>query len=302
MQQLELFAQPTPTPQYKADDWVKTKRKPAIAAHIKRGEIFQVSAVHPISGCIKFHNPHINEWDFLYPDEVKSCPTPTNVESVVEQISEITVESVVEQISEVTVESVVEQISEVTVESVVEQIPEITVESVVEQISEITVESVVEQISEITVESVVEQIPEITVESVVEQIPEITVESVVEQISEVTVESVVKQISEVTVESVVEQISKITVESVVEPKNYWNSDGYSSNGFLESHYKIRVGGKQRSINCPEMGCTGPYSSYRWREDKKQRAKYVPNNKCPAVRRALKMGQPTDEILKIISEQ
>ncbi len=162
--------------------------------------------MHPISGCIKFHNPHINEWDFLYPDEVKGCPTPTNVESVVEQI------------------------------------------------------------------------------------PEVTVESVVEQISEITVESVVKQISEV------------TVESVVEPKNYWNSDGYSSNGFLESHYKIRVGGKQRSINCPEMGCTGPYSSYRWREGKKQRAKYVPSNKCPAIRRALKIGQPTDEILKIISEQ
>jgi len=203
VQQLELFAQPPPTPQYKAGDWVKTKRKPGVAAWIKRGEVFKVNAVHPIDGSIQFWNPHINQWDFLYPDEVKSCPAP------------------------------------ITVESVVEQIP-------------------------ITVESVVEQIP-ITVESVVEQIP-------------------------------------ITVESVVEQKNYWNSDGYSGNGFLESHYKIRVGSKRKSINCPEIGCTGPYYSYRWREGKKQRAKYVPSSKCPTVRRALANGQPTSEILKIISEQ
>ena len=182
MQQLELFAQPTPTPQYKAGDWVKTKRKPAIAAHIKRGEIFQVSAIHPINGSIKFHNPHINEWDYLYPDEVKSCPTP------------------------------------------------------------------------------------------------------------------------VTVETVVEQISEVIVETVVEQKNYWNSDGYSSNGFLESHYKIRIEGKQKSINCPEVGCTGPYNSYRWREGRVQRAKYVPSSKCPAVRKALAIGQPISEILKIISNQ
>ena len=213
MQQLELFAQPTPTPQYKAGDWIKTKRKPTIAAHIKRGEVFQVEAVHPVSGCIKFLNPHINEWDFLYPEEVKSCPTPVTVETVVEQISEVTVETVVEQISEVTVESVVEQISEVTVESVVEQISD---------------------------------------------------------------------------------------ESVVEQKNYWNSDGYSGNGFLESHYKIRINGKQKSINCPKIGCTGPYNSYRWREGRVQRAKYVPSSKCPAVRRALAIGQPINEILKIIS--
>ena len=99
MQQLKLLAQP-PTPQYKAGDWVKTKRKPAVAAHVKRGEIFQVSAVHPINGSMKFHNPHINEWDYLYPDEVKACPAPSNVESVVENLESIsTVESVVENLS-----------------------------------------------------------------------------------------------------------------------------------------------------------------------------------------------------------
>ncbi len=180
MQQLKLFPQPTPTPQYKAGDWIKTKRKPAVAAWIKRGEVFRVNAVHPINGSIQFWNPHINQWDFLYPEEVKPYPTPITAESVVEQI---------------------------------------------------------------------------------------------------------------------------TAESVVEQKNYYNSDnGYSGNGFLESHYKIRIGGRQKSINCPEIGCTGPYNSYRWREEKKQRAKYVPASKCPAVRRALAIGQPVSEILKIISKQ
>ena len=107
MQQLELFAQPPPTPQYKTGDWVKTKRKPTVAAWIKRGEVFKVNAVHPIDGSIQFWNPHINQWDFLYPDEVKACPAPTNVESVVENL--LTVESVVENL--LTVESVVENLS-----------------------------------------------------------------------------------------------------------------------------------------------------------------------------------------------
>jgi hypothetical protein len=107
VQQLELFAQPPPTPQYKTGDWVKTKRKPTVAAWIKRGEVFKVNAVHPIDGSIQFWNPHINQWDFLYPDEVKACPAPTNVESVVENL--LTVESVVENL--LTVESVVENLS-----------------------------------------------------------------------------------------------------------------------------------------------------------------------------------------------
>ncbi len=142
---------------------------------------------------------------------------------------------------------------------------------------------------------------EINVESVV---GEPILESVVGELvaAKLTVESVVGEISEVIVESVVEQISEVIVESVVEQKNYWNSDGYSSNGFLESHYKIRIEGKQKSINCPEVGCTGPYNSYRWREGRVQRAKYVPSSKCPAVRKALAMGQPISEILKIISNQ
>ena len=227
---------------YRVGDWVKVRKKPAFAAWVKRGEIFQINQVHPINGSLKFWNPYINQWDFLYPEEVK-----------------------------------------LTVEPVVGEIPELTVEPVVGEIPELTVEPVVGEIPELTVESVVGEIPELTVESVVGEIPELTVESVVGEIPELTVESVVGEVKT--------------------PKNYWNCDeGYSGNGWLESHYKIRVNGKQRSIKCPEIGGTGPYNSYRWMDGKRQRARYCPNSKCPAVRKALAMGQPISEILKIISNQ
>ena len=225
---------------YRAGDWVKVRKKPAIAAWVKRGEVFQINQVHPIDGSLKFWNPHIKEWDFLYPEEVK-----------------------------LTVEPVVGEASKLTVESVVGEVPELTVESVVGEISELTVESVVGEISELKVESVVGEAPELTVESVVGEIPELTVESVVGEVKT--------------------------------PKNYWNCDkGDSGNGWLESHYKIRRGGKQHSINCPEIGCTGPYYSYRWMKGKQQRAKYCPASKCPAVRKALLLGQPISEILEIIT--
>jgi hypothetical protein len=213
---------------YRAGDWVKVRKKPAFAAWVKRGEVFQINQVHPIDGSLKFWNPHIKQWDFLYPEEVK-----------------------------------------------------LTVEPVVGETSELTVEPVVGETSELTVEPVVGEIPELKVEPVVGEIPELTVEPVVGEASELTVEPVVGETSELTVEPVV---------------------GEASNGWLESHYKIRVNGRQRSIKCPEIRCNGPYYSYRWMEGKRQRAKYCPTSKCPAVQKALAIGQPTSEILKIISCQ
>ena len=61
---------------YKAGDYVMLRRKPAIAAWVKRGEVYKVNKVHPIDGSLQFWNPHTNDWDFLYPDEVKLAPTP----------------------------------------------------------------------------------------------------------------------------------------------------------------------------------------------------------------------------------
>jgi hypothetical protein len=180
MQQLELFPQPTPVPQYKAGDWIKTKRKPAVAAWVKRSEIFKINAVHPINGSIQFWNPHINQWDFLYPDEIKPCPTPTDAEPVVENL----------------------------------------------------------------------------------KLP-------------------------LTVEPVVENLER-------------RDSGYNSNGWIDFHYKVRVDGKQHSVRHQQNKCTGPYYTYRWLEGKKQRAKYVGRKKFGEVYRAIALGQPVNEILKIIS--
>ena len=203
--QLSLFDTNTATGNvYRAGDWVKVRRKPACAAWVKRSEVFQINQVHPIDGSLKFWNPHIKQWDFLYPEEVK-----------------------------------------------------------------------------------------LTVEPVVGKTSKLTVEPVVGEASELTVEPVFGEASGLTVEPVVGEASELTVEPVV---------GEASNGWLESHYKIRVNGRQRSIKHLEIGCNGPYYSYRWMEGKKQRAKYCPTSKCPAVRKSLGMGQPTSEILKIISYQ
>ncbi|WP_445243960.1 hypothetical protein [Microcoleus sp. OTE_8_concoct_300] len=203
--QLSLFNTNTATGNvYRAGDWVKVKKKPAIAAWVKRDEVFKINQIHPIDGSLKFWNPHIKQWDFLYPEEVK-----------------------------------------------------------------------------------------LTVEPVVGEASELTVEPVVGEASELTVEPVVGEASELTVEPVVGEASELTVEPVV---------GEASNGWLESHYKIRRGGKQHSIKCPEIRCNGPYYSYRWMEGKRQRAKYCPASKCPEVRKALSLGQPVNEILKIISNQ
>src|SRR4028118_1279018 len=238
---------------YRAGDWVKVQKKPAFAAWVKRGEVFQINQVHPIDGSLKFWNPHIKQWDFLYPEEVK-----------------LTVEPVVGEAQALD-----------NAESVVGEIPKLTVEPVVGEASELTVESVVGEASELTVESVVGEASELTVEPVVGEASELTVESVVGETSELTVEPVVGEASELTVEPVV---------------------GEASNGWLESHYKIRVNRKQHSIKHLEIGCTGPYYSYRWMEGKRQRAKYCPASKYPAVRKALSLGQPVNEILKIISSQ
>ncbi len=185
--QLKLFSETATGNLYKAGDWIKVRRKPTVAVWVKRGEIFQIKQVHPIDGSLKFWNPHINQWDFLYPEEVK-----------------------------------------------------------------------------LTVEPVVGEVPELIVESVVGEVPRLTVESVVGEVKS------------------------------------WNSG--NAYGWIETHYKIRIGGKQRSLTCPEIGCTGPYYSYRWMDGKRQRTKYCPAKKLPAVDRALQLRRPVSEILEIISSQ
>ncbi|MEG4501574.1 hypothetical protein QUB05_30760 [Microcoleus sp. F10-C6] len=221
---------------YKAGDWVKIRRKPAVAAWVKRGEVFRIHQVHPVNGSLKFWNPHINQWDFLYPEEVK-----------------LTVEPVVGEVA------AAEPTAEPVVGEVAKTAP--TAEPVVGELA----------ITKLIAEPVVGEI----------------------KITPSIAESVVGELVE----------TEPTIEPVAgKRKNYYNSnEGYSGNGWLESHYKIRVNGKQHSINCPEIGCTGPYNSYRWMDGKRQRAKYCPGSKCPAVRKALRSGESISKILEIINQ-
>ncbi|MCC3507569.1 MAG: hypothetical protein JGK23_33890 [Microcoleus sp. PH2017_19_SFW_U_A] len=89
--QLSLFAtSPAVGTLYKAGDWVKLRKKPSsAAAWVKRGEVFRIESVHPVDGSMRFWNPHINEWGFLYPDEVSLVPAPND--SVSEAITPVEV-------------------------------------------------------------------------------------------------------------------------------------------------------------------------------------------------------------------
>jgi hypothetical protein len=71
--QLSLFDTATVIkPTYKVGDRVKLRKKPIAASYVKKGDIVEVSAVHPIDGSIKFWNERSERWEFVYPDEIGS--------------------------------------------------------------------------------------------------------------------------------------------------------------------------------------------------------------------------------------
>ena len=51
-------------------DRVKLRKKPTAAFDLKRGDVIEVAAVHPLDGTIKFWNDRSERWEFIYPDEV----------------------------------------------------------------------------------------------------------------------------------------------------------------------------------------------------------------------------------------
>ncbi|MCC3575253.1 hypothetical protein [Microcoleus sp. PH2017_34_RAT_O_A] len=106
-----------------------------------------------------------------------------------------------------------------------------------------------------------------------------------------------------TAEPVVENLKPpLTAEPVVEDLDLENrkDSGYNSNGWIDFHYKVRIGGQQHSTRQKQDKSTGPYYTYRWLEGKKQRAKYITSKKIGEVYRAIAIGKPVTEILKIIS--
>jgi len=68
---------------YKPGDWVKIKKVPAIAKHVKCGQVYQITSVETEDGRLEFWNPFAVQLDFLYPSEVSLALTPAdNLDSV----------------------------------------------------------------------------------------------------------------------------------------------------------------------------------------------------------------------------
>ncbi len=62
---------------YKPGDWVKIRKVPAIAKHVKCGQTYKIYAVEPSNGLLEFWNPFASQWDYLHPEEVKLALAPT---------------------------------------------------------------------------------------------------------------------------------------------------------------------------------------------------------------------------------
>jgi hypothetical protein len=77
--QLSLFDMETVVGSfYKPGDWVKIRKVPAIAKHVKCGHVYQISSVKAEDGRLEFWNPFIADWDFLYSKEVKLVLAPAD--------------------------------------------------------------------------------------------------------------------------------------------------------------------------------------------------------------------------------
>ena len=59
-------------PIYKLGDLVKIRKKPLAASYVKKGDIVEIAAIHPLDGSIKFWNERSERWEFIYPDEIGS--------------------------------------------------------------------------------------------------------------------------------------------------------------------------------------------------------------------------------------
>jgi hypothetical protein len=59
-------------PTYKVGDRVKVRKRPIAATYVKKGDVVEIAAVHPINNSIKFWNERSERWEFLHPDEIGS--------------------------------------------------------------------------------------------------------------------------------------------------------------------------------------------------------------------------------------
>jgi hypothetical protein len=67
---------------YKVGDRVKLRKKPLAASYVKKGDIIEIAAIHPLNGSIKFWNERSERWEFVHSEEigrVVDSPTPAEV-------------------------------------------------------------------------------------------------------------------------------------------------------------------------------------------------------------------------------
>ena len=69
-------------PAYKIGDLVEIRKKPIAASYVKKGDVVEIAAVHPLNGSIKFWNERSERWEFLHPDEIGSIVPPGHDDSV----------------------------------------------------------------------------------------------------------------------------------------------------------------------------------------------------------------------------
>jgi hypothetical protein len=101
--QLSLFDTATVMkPAYQVGDLVKLRKKPSAASYVKKGDIVEISAVHPINGTIKFWNERSERCDFIYPDEISSIVPREPADSVASNAEVGVTESIPEPADSVT--------------------------------------------------------------------------------------------------------------------------------------------------------------------------------------------------------
>jgi hypothetical protein len=61
---------------YKPGDWIKIRKVPAIAKHVRVGQTYKIHAIDPTNGQLQFWNPFAGQWDFLCSKEVKLAHVP----------------------------------------------------------------------------------------------------------------------------------------------------------------------------------------------------------------------------------
>jgi hypothetical protein len=80
-------------PTYKVGDRVKIRKKPIAAAYLKKGDIVEIAAIHPLDGSIKFWNERSERWEFIHPDEISSILKSVSLDDSVTPVEVAVTES-----------------------------------------------------------------------------------------------------------------------------------------------------------------------------------------------------------------